>query len=244
MGRGKGEIVVMNDEAHHCYQDKPLGVGEKGDRQTEVEVESARVWFRGLQAVQKRVGTKAIYDLSATPFYLGGSGYQEGYIFPWTVCDFSLMDAIESGTVKIPRVPVDDDVSDAEHATYRNLWDHVGDELPKRAGRKAASDAEWIPPVVLQGALESLYDPYERRFRGWQRELEALGEPPPVMIVVCPNTIVSKLVYDWISGQSVARPEGSQALRPAALQLLSNVGYDGCWIGRTRPNLAHPAQPP
>lgn len=24
MGRGKGEIVVFNDEAHHCYQNKPL----------------------------------------------------------------------------------------------------------------------------------------------------------------------------------------------------------------------------
>src|SRR3546814_18815545 len=91
MGRGKGEVVVMNDEAHHCYQDKPLGVGEKCDRQAEVEVESARVWFRGLHAVQKRVGTTAIYDLPATPFYLAGSGSQQGCLFPWTVRDFSLM---------------------------------------------------------------------------------------------------------------------------------------------------------
>ena len=242
MGRGKGEIVVLNDEAHHCYQDRPLGAGEKRDKETEAEVQNARVWFRGIQAVHKRIGTKGIYDLSATPFYLGGSGYQEGYIFPWAVCDFSLMDAIESGIVKIPRVPVDDDVADADHATYRVLWEHVGEELPKRAGKKAASDSDWIPPVVLQGAMESLYNSYERRFLTWQTELADLGEPPPVMIVVCPNTIVSKLVYDWISGQAVEQPNGNEVLRSGALKLLSNVGDDGRWIGRNRTILVDSAQ--
>jgi type III restriction enzyme len=242
MSRGRGEIVVLSDEAHHCYQDRPLGAGEKRDKETETEVQNARVWFRGIEAVHKRVGTKAIYDLSATPFYLGGSGYQEGYIFPWAVSDFSLMDAIESGIVKIPRVPVDDDVDESDHATYRNLWEHVGEELPKRAGKKAASDSEWIPPVVLQGALESLYNSYERRFLAWQTELAELGEPPPVMIVVCPNTIVSKLVYDWISGQSVELPDGAEVLRSGALKLLSNVGSDGQWIGRNRTILVDSAQ--
>ena len=242
MGRGKGEIVVLNDEAHHCYQDKPLAAGEKLDKQTQAEVEGARVWFRGLRAVHRRVGTKAIYDLSATPFYLGGSGYQEGYIFPWAVSDFSLMDAIESGIVKIPRVPVDDDVTDAEHASYRVLWDLVGEELPKRAGRKAASDSEWIPPQVLQGAMESLYNSYERRFRAWERELAGLGEPPPVFIVVCPNTIVSKLVYDWIGGQAVEQPDGAEVLRFGGLPLLSNVGDDRQWLGRPRTILVDSAQ--
>ena len=242
MGRGKGEIVVLNDEAHHCYQDKPLAAGEKIEKEMKADIENARVWFRGLRAVHKRIGTKAIYDLSATPFYLGGSGYQEGYIFPWAVCDFSLMDAIESGIVKVPRVPVDDDVSDDDHLTYRTLWDHVGDQLPKRANRKAASDSEWIPPVVLQGALESLYHSYERRFRTWESELEALGEPPPVFIVVCPNTIVSKLVYDWIGGQTVEQPDGTEVLRPGYLDLLSNVGDDGLWRGRPRTILVDSAQ--
>ena len=87
-----------------------------------------------------------MYDLSATPFYLGGSGCQEGYIFPWVVSDFSLMDAIESGIVKIPRVPVDDDVAATDQPTYLRLWDHIGDELPKRANRKVESDSAWVPP--------------------------------------------------------------------------------------------------
>ena len=135
-GRGKtkaGEIIVINDEAHHCYQDKPLEDPAELDSDDKKEAaqrnESARVWFKGLRAIQKKVGIKAVYDLSATPYYLRGSGYNEGYIFPWTVSDFSLMDAIESGIVKVPRIPVDDDAA-GDVAVYRQLWDYVGAGAP------------------------------------------------------------------------------------------------------------------
>ncbi len=232
--RGSGEVIVINDEAHHCYQDKPLDSGTGASRLKKDEKErneSARVWFRGIEAVAARVGVKAVYDLSATPFYLGGSGYNEGFIYPWTVSDFSLMDAIESGIVKVPRIPVDDDVDNTELPTYLTLWEHVGDLLPKKKGRKAESDADWVPPPVLEGALRSLYRSYEKRFKQWEAELEAVGEPPPVMIVVCPNTIVSKLVYDWIAGQEVELPDGREVIRPGNLPLLSNVDGDD-WIGR------------
>ena len=241
-GRGRGEVVVINDEAHHCYQDKPLdeAIDAETKREAKERNESARVWFRGLRAVAKRVGVKAIYDLSATPFYLGGSGYQEGYIFPWVVSDFSLMDAIESGIVKIPRIPVDDDV-DADQPTYLRLWDHIGEKLPKRAGRTVQSDAGWVPPTELEGALRSLYRSYERRFEHWRREMEELGEPPPVFIVVCPNTIVSKLVFDWIGGQEVELPDGEVTVRPGNLALLSNVA-EGRWIDRAPTIIVDSAQ--
>ncbi len=231
--RGKGGILVLNDEAHHCYQDKPLGSDQpdKLDRETKERNQGARVWFRGLDAVAQRVGVKAIYDLSATPFYLGGSGYHEGYIFPWVISDFSLMDAIESGIVKVPRVPVDDDVVATDQPTYLNLWDHVGDQLPKRANKKAQSDATWVPPKVLQGALESLYRSYDKRFRAWEKDLKPHGESPPVMIVVCPNTIVSKLVFDWIAGQAILSPDGSEIVRKGNLALLSNA-VEGRWLDR------------
>jgi len=238
-GRGKGEIVVLNDEAHHCYQDRPLDAGPL-DAEAKERNEGARVWFRGLRAISRKSGVKTIYDLSATPFYLGGSGYQEGFIFPWVVSDFSLMDAIESGIVKVPRVPVDDDAS-GEQPTYLTLWDYVGDQLPKRAGRKAASDAGWVPPVELEGAMRSLYRSYARRFAQWEDGLAALGEPPPVLIVVCPNTIVSKLVFDWIAGQDVVLADGREVVRPGQLDLLSNVA-DGRWIGRARTILIDSAQ--
>jgi type III restriction enzyme len=70
-----------------------------------------------------------VYDLSATPFFLRGSGYQEGTHFPWVVSDFSLMDAIECGIVKLPRIPVADNLATADEPVYRNLWANVGKDL-------------------------------------------------------------------------------------------------------------------
>ncbi len=109
----KKNIIVINDEAHHCYRRRADGEDIKlvGDERKEAEKreEEARVWISGLEAVKKKIGVKATYDLSATPFFLSGSGYPEGTLFPWVVSDFSLIDAIECGIVKVPRVPVADD---------------------------------------------------------------------------------------------------------------------------------------
>ena len=85
-------VLVLNDEAHHCYREKP-GEGDEGrltgdDRkEAERNREAARVWVSGLDAVQRKLGLKRVVDLSATPFFLRGSGYAEGTLFPWTVSD-------------------------------------------------------------------------------------------------------------------------------------------------------------
>ena len=121
----KRNLVVMNDEAHHCYRRKPEDGDEKltGDERREAErrEEEARVWISGLEAVKHRLGLRVIYDLSATPFFLRGSGYSEGTLFPWVVSDFSLIDAIECGIVKVPRVPVEDSAMLGPQPTYRDL---------------------------------------------------------------------------------------------------------------------------
>jgi type III restriction enzyme len=235
------EIVMLSDEAHHCYQNKPLTDPSDEDAEAKQRNEDARVWFRGLQAIRKKVGIKAIYDLSATPFYLQGSGYNEGYIFPWVVSDFSLMDAIESGIVKVPRVPVDDN-ADTPSVLHLRLWDHVGTELPKRKAKATAAGGPWVPPPTLESALLSLHRSYEKSFNRWQADLEQHGEPPPVFIVVCPNTVVSKLVYDWIGGVDVERPDGSMIPKPGHLELLSNVDAAGGWMARPRTVLVDSAQ--
>jgi len=126
-GAGKGEIVVLNDEAHHCYQDKLLESGGEADSEDLERNRDARVWFRGLCDLRRRAGIKVVYDLSATPYYLKGSGYNEGFIFPWVVSDFSLMDAIESGIVKIPRIPVDDDAFAADYHAPRPAHEQLDD---------------------------------------------------------------------------------------------------------------------
>jgi type III restriction enzyme len=240
-GTSKQQIVVFNDEAHHCYQDRVVTsdatAGKLSADQKDAN-EEARVWFKGLQAVAKHVGIKQVYDLSATPFYLKGSGYNEGYIFPWTISDFSLMDAIESGVVKVPRTPVDDDAAH-KLVTYLRLWELVGDSLPQRAAKGKVAD--WMPHAVLEGALRSLYRSYEQAFDQWETTLRDHGEPPPVFIVVCPNTVVSKLVYDWIAGEPVELDGEITAHKPGNLSLLSNV-VGGQSLARPRTILIDSAQ--
>ena len=40
--------------------------------------EAARLWISGLEAVNRKLGAARVVDLSATPFFLRGSGYAEG----------------------------------------------------------------------------------------------------------------------------------------------------------------------
>ncbi len=213
-------IVVINDEAHHCYAPAPKEQAkdealEADERQMAKEdQEEARVWLSGLQAVQEKLGIRSVFDLSATPFFLKGSGYAEGTLFPWVVSDFGLMDAIESGIVKVPRVPTSDDSMTGTSPIYRDLWPRIRDALPRKGIKDTPIDGQPIIPKELEGALRSLYADYERDFDAWA---EAGRGTPPVFIVVCSNTATSKLVFDWIAGWD---KEG--VVVPGNLQLFSN----------------------
>src|SRR3954463_1447368 len=137
---GIRNIVVLNDEAHHCYREKQSDDGDdlKGEEKEEAKKnnEAARLWISGIETLKRKLGLAAVYDLSATPFFLRGSGYAEGTLFPWTVSDFSLMDAIECGIVKLPRVPVAENVPGNEMPVFRNLWENVRKDMPKQGRGK------------------------------------------------------------------------------------------------------------
>ncbi|MDL1944929.1 restriction endonuclease subunit R [Chloroflexi bacterium CFX2] len=233
----KKNIIVINDEAHHCYRRKPDGEEEalKGDERREAEQreEEARVWISGIEAVKAKLGVKVVYDLSATPFFLRGSGYSEGTLFPWVVSDFSLIDAIESGIVKVPRVPVADDSMVGEQPTYRDLWLRIREHLPKKGRKTQAETGSPNLPVELEGALQSLYSNYEKKFKQWEENTEGRerGLTPPVFIVVCNNTNVSKMVFDYIAGWGKDLPNGGKVLVPGRLPLFSNV-EGGNWLAR------------
>jgi len=236
---GKKNIVVLNDEAHHCYRRKPDGEDETltGDDRVEAKSreEEARIWISGIEAVKAKIGVKAIYDLSATPFFLRGSGYPEGTLFPWVVSDFSLIDAIEAGIVKVPRVPVADDSMTGDQPTYRDLWFRIRDDLPKKGRKTEEVGGEPKLPVELQGALHSLYGNYEKYYRLWEQngEARARGITPPVFIVVCNNTNVSKLVFDYVAGWE--KQIGDKPFAQAGqLDIFRNDDGNGGW--RHRPN--------
>ncbi len=156
---GLKNIVVLNDEAHHCYRERAQNEDTqdlKGEDKDEAKRnnEAARLWISGIEAVKRKLGLAAIYDLSATPFFLSGSGYAEGTLFPWTVSDFSLMDAIECGIVKLPRVPVADNVPGGDTPKFRNLWQHISKRLPKKgrgaSGKPKKSNRTWGNPRALK----------------------------------------------------------------------------------------------
>jgi type III restriction enzyme len=244
-GNSKG-IVVINDEAHHCYAPAPK------DQQTEETLdadertlaredqEEAKVWLTGLQAVQDKLGVRSVFDLSATPFFLRGSGYREGTLFPWVVSDFGLMDAIESGIVKVPRVPVSDDSMTGSGPMYRDLWTRIREDLPRKGLKDIDKlDPEKIP-IELEGALLTLYTDYARSFDDWHKA--GIGTPP-VFIVVCSNTATSKLLYDWIAGyeKSAASADAAKVVVPGKLALFSNEA-DGQFRSRPLTILVDSAQ--
>jgi type III restriction enzyme len=223
---GMKNILAINDEAHHCYREKPADPDDedlKGDERKEAEQnnEAARLWISGLEAVNRQLGLSRVIDLSATPFFLRGSGYAEATLFPWTMSDFSLMDAIESGIVKLPRVPVAENIPGDKGGMpmFRNLWENIRADMPKK-GRSRGEELDPLElPTRLQTALEALYGHYEKTFDVWKK---AGIKVPPCFIIVCQNTAISKLVYDFISGFHRKGEDGTTSLVNGRLALFRN----------------------
>lgn len=233
---GLKNVLVINDEAHHCYREKPGDEDDdlKGEDRQEAERnnEAARLWISGLEAVNRKLGVMRVMDLSATPFFLRGSGYAEGTLFPWTMNDFSLMDAIECGIVKLPRVPVADNIPGGDVPKFRNLWEHIRSRMPKKGRTKANKAGGLDPlslPVELQTALEALYGHYKKTFELWK---ESGVRVPPCFIVVCNNTSASKLVYDYISGFHPTAEDGSVGFQNGRLELFRNFDEFGNPLAR------------
>lgn len=229
-------LLVLNDEAHHCYLPKAKG-RDTEEEASATENERAAVWFSGLVEIAKRFQVRVVYDLSATPYYLSGSGWPAYSLFPWVVTDFGLIEAIESGLVKIPFLPVEDTSQNLTEPVLRDLYQHCKAGLPKKGQETARSEARKkgekivetppnLPPTLVT-ALQMFvkhYGEYETGMRRkGERGLDLLSEPP-VFIVVCNNTTVSKEVYKYIAGWETEGEEGEILAYPGAFELFSN--YD------------------
>ena len=228
-------VLILNDEAHHCYL--PKSKSKTTDNEDADENARAAVWFSGLREIAKKFKLQVVYDLSATPYYLTGSGYTPYSLFPWVVSDFGLIEAIESGLVKIPFLPESDNTQELTMPVLRNLYDHVKDELPKKGKRTQKKDAaaegnkfiELPPrlPSLVKGALDQFYNHYVEYFNGIRKQREEkanIFSAPPVFIAVCNNTGVSKEVYKYIAGYEFVDADGKTVNIPGAKDLFSN--YD------------------
>lgn len=230
-------IVVINDEAHHCYLPKATKDKLDADEKSEMkdENENARVWYEGLRQM-KLLGYKIqhVYDLSATPYYLKGSGYPEYSLFPWVVSDFGLVDAIESGLVKIPYLPAYSEKDGIEEPKLRNIYQYIRDNLPKKKDIDETKQPHL--PTLLNLALDQFvsdYKEYERGIRAQFEEQGSLLSSPPVMIIVCNNTAVSREVYREIAGYQIGEDEdGNPKYKRGRFDVFSN--YDAMGNPRDR----------
>ena len=234
---GMKNVLALNDEAHHCYREKPDPDADddltgEDKKEAESNTEAARLWISGLEAVNRNLGLTRVVDLSATPFFLRGSGYVEGTLFPWTVSNFSLMDAIECGIVKLPRVPVSDNsLEQGDLPVFRNLWEHVKKGLPKSARGGGKKNDPLSMPTKLYNALDALYGHYQKTHELWEQA--GIGVSP-CFIVVCQNTSISKLVYDYVSGFVRENDDGSTQLENGRLELFRNFDDHGNPLARPR----------
>lgn len=210
LGGRKGRssaILVMNDEAHHAYR---RGVFDESDQyddedeSAEANAREATVWIEGLDRINKALGGRGngirlCVDLSATPFYIQGSGNEVGKPFPWVVSDFSLLEAIEAGLVKVPQLPTEDG-SGEEVPRYFNVWRWV---------QKQAQDDGLIGPVTVTEVMRYATAPIVTLAASWRETLArwkqhfAEGnrrhDVPPVFIIVCKDTTIAKAMHAWLA---------------------------------------------
>lgn len=220
LGSGKGRSpfwLVFNDEAHHAYRrgdasdsdDVNLDETASEDRGTLAKKndKEATIWIEGLDRINRMAGKRRddkgirlCVDLSATPFYIQGSGNEVGKPFPWIVSDFGLLDAIESSLVKIPQLP-SRDISGNEEANFFNIWRWMEERAQEDGIAKNAKDL--TPEVVLRYVSRPILiqaSDWHTRFQQWMETEKAELHPvPPVFIIVCRDTKLAAETYDWLA---------------------------------------------
>lgn len=200
------KIIVINDEAHHCYKPAQTARREK-DEDVDYQ-KAAALWFNALKILKEQDRLVQVYDFSATPMWLATPRGLDSEIFPWTVSDFPLLDAIESGLVKIPRVPVQDD-TESYQPKYRNIYEYNG-----------GKDLTKSLPIRVQEPLRQLYRHYHDTVNP---AYEKVGVVPVFIIVV--NKIKNAVaLYRWLAGSYDRK---SHSGMHGNLDLFSNYGLDG-----------------
>ena len=218
---GKRNILVFNDEGHHAYrirrEEAEIEEEEVFGEEEEAEefFKEATVWIEGLDRINKLRGINFCVDLSATPYFLGRVGQETNKPFPWIVSDFGLIDAIESGLVKIPQLAVRD-TTGAQIPGYFNIWRWILPQLTpaERGGKKGSPKPEAIlkyahHPIAMLGGL------WEELREEWRKH--RTDPRPPVFILVCKNTRIAKVIHEWL-----AEGKGPLGIPPANIEGFRN----------------------
>ena len=204
-------VYVFSDEGHHCRRPGDESLGKPDE-----EAVNAGQWYRGVQAIAEHRDVRAVIDFSATPMYLRQPAGLSTPLFPWTVCDYPVEDAIEAGICKIPRAPVAAGDTDFDRRLV-----HLYDVCREKGQRD-----RWgtVPPPDVQELFRTLADDWEKtRFGPYRRA----GRTPAVIVVV-DSVHNATVLYRWVAGCRVGKKprKGVKDERPwsaGALPLFSNI---------------------
>jgi hypothetical protein len=196
----KNNILVFNDEAHHAYRIAPTEKdNDDDDESLEYEQKEATIWVEGLDLIHKYRSINFCVDLSATPYYLKSTGKETNKPFEWVISDFSLIDAIESGLVKIPQLPVRDTTGkEVSDLAYFNIWQWIMNKMTAQERGKKGTNPK--PEAVLKYAqhpITILGGQWEQLRKEWEENHDDPRQP--VFIIVCKNTNIAKCLYEWIA---------------------------------------------
>ena len=199
---GRNRIIVLNDEGHHCHNTTSQFVELRGE-----EKKTADLWFNGIREIRQTRRLHSVIDMSATPMFITKQGSRTNdQVFPWTVSDFPLTDAIESGMVKIPRVPVEDDASLEGTPVYRNIYE-------KSSGKTKQAKTALTSP--LEPALRTMYEQYLETSKAWEN-----AKTPPVFIIVANNVPNAQAIFEYVAGY---RRDEDGKWEPGRLEAFSNI---------------------
>lgn len=229
--RGGREVIVINDEAHHCRRRHAEPQKDAGDADGDADDAEAALWFGILASLKGQGRLGRVFDLSATPMYLKRPIELDNEVFPWTVSDYSLIDAIEAGLVKIPTVPIRDDAEPTrgQLPVWRNIYSTLSE-----SDRKVRHDRM---PTVVEELLDQMHESYGETDKAYSKI-----NTVPVMIVVVSNIKTANEFYKHIAGYvehkiDKATREKTTTWHPGKYALFSNVESDGTGPVKRPPTL-------
>lgn len=198
------DILVINDEAHHAYRQKPENkISKKDAAEHGIDLDEATRWIEGLDRIHKTRRIQRCFDLSATPFAPTGKKSTDTALFDWIVSDFGLNDAIEAGLVKTPRVVVRDDAIPDAKTLRSKLYHLYRDPSVAEDLNRKAEPHEALPKLV-QDAYTLLGADWRRYAQEWR---DAGHYSPPVMLTVCNRTETAARIENYFNKGDAHWPE-------------------------------------
>ena len=182
LGQNTSPMVVFNDEAHHCHQGVPDGIGKSNTGKF--------IWFNALRMLRDHdLIHGPVRDLSATPSFIEA---RNAPLFPWIVSQYGLQEAEEAGIVKIMRLP--------DYGDRPDEWD---DDLARsiyantKDGKNLTREDDASDNRDLKNALQMMYQNWQsvRQNDNWQQR-----SVPPALAVIVNNVKNANRAFDYIAG--------------------------------------------